>query len=92
MFGNLFRNKDKFKLMINFGSGAEFDRTIEISNACTDDLKDRTPQDFYGMSKKIITNESKIDFIAEDLIFGAIVGPTFCELIISKPEIPFDSK
>ena len=57
MFGNLLRNRNKFKLMINFGSGAEFDRTLEISNACTDDLKDRTPQDFYGMSKKIITNE-----------------------------------
>ena len=54
MFENLIANRDKFKFMINFGSGAEFDRSLEIKNATEEEVLEKTPSDFYGFSKNLI--------------------------------------
>jgi len=55
MFRNFLINKDKFDGLIHFGSGAEFDRRTNISLA--KENTDANPIDYYGLSKKIISNE-----------------------------------
>jgi nucleoside-diphosphate-sugar epimerase len=57
MFDNLSRHSDKFKMMINFGSGAEFDRQLAIYNASEDLIYKRLPNDYYGLSKNLITKK-----------------------------------
>jgi GDP-L-fucose synthase len=54
MFYNLLEHQDKFNKLINFGSGAELDRTnnIDLINSY---YKDCYPLDYYGMAKNIIT-------------------------------------
>ena len=54
MFENLAANRDKFKFMINIGSGASFDRSLEIECVKEEGVLDRTPSDFYGFSKNVI--------------------------------------
>jgi GDP-L-fucose synthase len=54
MFYNLLRNKNRFNKLINIASGAEFDRTQNISPVWTEGRK-RFPTDPYGMSKSIIS-------------------------------------
>ena len=69
MFHNLLVNKDKFKALIHFGSGAEFDRRADISLAKEGD--ESNPIDYYGLSKKIINREIiKIDNFYNLRIFG----------------------
>jgi len=43
--------------MINFGSGAEFDRSRQIDNVEEDEIYERWPSDYYGQSKNLITRE-----------------------------------
>lgn len=57
MFRNLSRHSGQYKLMINFGSGAEFDRSKQIENMREDEIYERRPSDFYGLSKNLITRE-----------------------------------
>tara|TARA_R110000824_G_scaffold233766_2_gene422102 strand:+ start:2273 stop:3118 length:846 start_codon:yes stop_codon:yes gene_type:complete len=57
MFGNLVKHRDKYDLMINFGSGAEFDRRKNIIKASEMELTFSWPGDYYGLSKRIITEE-----------------------------------
>lgn len=52
MHFNILRNQKSFGKYISFGSGAEFDRDLDIDNFTH--AKDRYPTDYYGMSKKII--------------------------------------
>ena len=54
MFNNLAVNSHQFKLMINVGSGAAFDRTK--SNLFTREARiwERNPRDYYGLSKNLI--------------------------------------
>jgi hypothetical protein len=47
-------NKNRFGKLINFASGAEFDRMSAI-NSNTNDLNNSYPTDYYGMSKNIIS-------------------------------------
>jgi len=54
MFENLVRHRDKFKFMINFGSGAELDREQGFNNVLENEVIDRLPTDYYGFSKNII--------------------------------------
>lgn len=54
MFFNLLKNKDRFNRLINFASGAEFDRRTEI-NSTKNSLLDSFPIDYYGLSKNIIS-------------------------------------
>jgi nucleoside-diphosphate-sugar epimerase len=51
---NLLYFTDKYELFINFASGAEFDRSINIENAPESFLYQRIPKDYYGLSKNII--------------------------------------
>ena len=61
MHNNLMKNKQHFGRIISFGSGAEFDRTTNISDSSS--LEESLPNDPYGLSKNIIAktslNESK---------------------------------
>ena len=56
IFLNLYGLRDNFKKLINFGSGAEFDRKKPIHNALEKDIRIIKPTDHYGLSKNIIAN------------------------------------
>jgi nucleoside-diphosphate-sugar epimerase len=51
---NLLYFTDKYELFINFASGAEFDKSLNIDNAPESFLYKRIPKDYYGLSKNII--------------------------------------
>jgi UDP-glucose 4-epimerase len=53
IFHNLFRCRYEFGKLINFGSGAEFDRRYSITNATEEDIFLKLPEDHYGLSKNI---------------------------------------
>ena len=57
MYHNLKAHSDKYRLMINFGSGAEFDRGKEISALDEREVLNRWPKDVYGLAKNIITKD-----------------------------------
>jgi GDP-L-fucose synthase len=54
MFFNLLKNQDRFGKLVNFASGAEFDRRTEI-NSIKNYLQKSFPVDCYGLSKNIIS-------------------------------------
>ena len=54
MFENLLDQRRNFSLMINFGSGAEFDRKNNICNFRESRVLDAMPEDFYGLAKNLI--------------------------------------
>jgi len=56
MFFNLYHLRTNFGKLINFGSGAEFDRSLSIDNAKEIDITKIKPKDHYGLSKNIISN------------------------------------
>ncbi|HIL27375.1 MAG TPA: NAD-dependent epimerase/dehydratase family protein [Nitrospinaceae bacterium] len=58
MFENLAKYRKEYKLMINFGSGAESDRTKNIMEKTEEFFLDGAalPRDFYGFSKYVIAN------------------------------------
>lgn len=58
IYENLIKFNDKYKVFINFGSGAEFDRRYDISNVNEYDMFNSVPADFYGLSKNIISKLS----------------------------------
>jgi len=75
MFRNLSRHSGQYKLMINFGSGAEFDRSRQIENMREDEIYNRWPSDYYGQSKNLITREiNKHNNIINLRLFGCF-GP-----------------
>jgi len=57
MFDNLATHSHKFKIMFNFGSGAEFDRNRDIYYEKESSVYDRYPSDYYGLSKNLITRK-----------------------------------
>ena len=57
MFENLIKFENKFKLIINFDSGAIYDRSTDINNRKEDELN-TIPFDYYGFSKYLIYNRS----------------------------------
>ena len=57
MFENLFEQRSRYSLMINFGSGAEFDRNNDIKCFTEDRVLDAMPEDFYGLAKNMITRK-----------------------------------
>jgi dTDP-4-dehydrorhamnose reductase len=73
IFFNLMNNRESFKKMINFSSGAEFDRRKEINNE-TNNLLNSFPVDYYGMSKNIISKLIK-DYPYYNLRLYGIFGP-----------------
>ncbi len=71
MYENLIKFNDRYKIFINFGSGAEFDRRYDISNVNECDIFNVIPTDFYGLSKNIISKLSMYDNECINLrIFG----------------------
>lgn len=57
MFNNLASFSDKYQFMFNFGSGAEFDRRENILIAKEDQIQNKLPCDYYGLSKNLITRK-----------------------------------
>lgn len=51
IFTNLYAARNRFGRLINFGSGAEFDRRMNITSAREEDIFIRQPVDHYGQSK-----------------------------------------
>jgi len=71
MFRNLSNNSENFKLMINFGSGAELDRSRSITFAKETEIYDRIPSDYYGQAKNLIAREiNKYKNIINLRLFG----------------------
>ena len=71
MYENLIKFNHRYKIFINFGSGAEFDRKQNISNVNEYDMFNIIPTDFYGLSKNVITKLSTHHPIILNLrIFG----------------------
>lgn len=80
MFENLSLFSDKFEMMFNFGSGAEFDRTLDINSAQETLIYERMPSDYYGLaknliSKKIISMNSNIHNLRLFGCFGQFEEP-----------------
>ncbi|MDD3237814.1 MAG: NAD(P)-dependent oxidoreductase [Candidatus Gastranaerophilales bacterium] len=71
MFLNLERNKNHYKKLINFGSGAIYDGSDDISNAVEDSIYKKMPDDEHGFCKytvrKMIDN---LDGFVDLNIFG----------------------
>ena len=55
MFHNLAINRQQFKTLVNFGSGAEYGLNKSIDNVSEDDMLKVVPEEGYGLSKNIIT-------------------------------------
>jgi len=53
MFFNLMRNRNRFDKLINFSTGAEFNRSKDITG--DNDVNNYFPLDIYGLSKNIIS-------------------------------------
>jgi GDP-L-fucose synthase len=53
LFMNLYNNRNWFGKMINLGSGAEFDRTLDINNIDEEEIYNRMPKDSYGFGQNI---------------------------------------
>ncbi len=54
MYKNLANNKDRYKLMFSFCSGAAYDRRAQVDEIQEKEILQRNPTDFYGMAKNII--------------------------------------
>ena len=71
MYENLMKFNHRYKVFINFGSGAEFDRRYDISNVNECNMFNAIPTDFYGLSKNIISKLSVNYYTSLNLrIFG----------------------
>lgn len=54
MFLNLLSNRQHYKTLINFGSGAEFGLDNSIDNCAEDDILNVVPLESYGLGKNIV--------------------------------------
>lgn len=57
IFENLYSCKNLLHKLINFASGAEFDRLTDICSRAEEDIFQRVPKDYYGLSKNIIAKK-----------------------------------
>ncbi len=55
MFTNVVAARPYFGRYINLGSGAEFDRTLNMTDTDEDTILERRPEDGYGLSRNIIS-------------------------------------
>lgn len=60
IFSNLYLLREEVKQVINFGSGAEFDRRFDIYNVDESEIFFRNPKDHYGFSKNIAARTTSI--------------------------------
>lgn len=58
IFENLYYCRHLLHKVINFASGAEFDRETDINLANEEDIFERVPKDYYGLSKNIIAKKT----------------------------------
>lgn len=72
MFENLIHYRDSVKFIFNIASGAEFDRSKEISLAKEDDIFLQTPSDYYGFSKNLISK--RVRQINQNIVNFRIFG------------------
>ena len=72
MFENLMHYRDNVKFIFNIASGAEFDRSKQISLAKEDDIFLQTPSDYYGFSKNLISR--RIRQINQNIVNFRIFG------------------
>jgi UDP-glucose 4-epimerase len=76
IFANLYAARNRFGRLINFGSGAEFDRRMNITSAREEDIFIRQPVDHYGQSKNF---SARLCFDTENFytlrLFG-VFGPS----------------
>ena len=73
MYFALSAQSSKFKKMIYFGSGAEFDKSKPIVNATEDDFGRSIPKNKYGLGKYIMNNDArKSENIYNLRLFGTI--------------------
>jgi nucleoside-diphosphate-sugar epimerase len=72
MFENLMHYRDSVKFIFNIASGAEFDRSKEISLAKEDDIFLQTPSDYYGFSKNLISK--RVRQINQNIVNFRIFG------------------
>ena len=76
MFENLAAHSDQYKLFISFGSGAEYDRRLDIW-MCEETLVDSSsPNDYYGLAKKNISERMKKHANMVNLRLFGCFGPT----------------
>lgn len=96
MFFNLVNNSNSFKKMIFLGSGAEYDKSENISNAKEEDFGKRTPKDDYGFYKyvcsKYIEKSENIICLRIFGIFGKyedyetrFISNILCRIIFDMP-------
>lgn len=71
MFFNLVRNKNYFKKMIHFGSGAEYDKRFPIKKVKEEDFDKKVPADEYGFYKYTCSKYiERVDNVINLRIFG----------------------
>jgi UDP-glucose 4-epimerase len=58
IFYNLEKNNELYGKMYYFGSGAEFDKTIDISSASEEDIGRCIPKNYYGLAKYIMSKQA----------------------------------
>jgi len=96
IFFNIVRNKNKFKKMINFGSGAEYDKSRDIKKVKEIDFEKKIPNDDYGFYKyicsKYIENSQNIYCLRLFGIFGKyedykvkFISNLICKYIYKRP-------
>jgi nucleoside-diphosphate-sugar epimerase len=76
MYKNLISHSDQYKMMFSFGSGAAYDRKVDIDGVTEDELLTRHPKDFYGMAKNVIARHIReyTDNVVNLRLFGCF-GP-----------------
>ena len=96
MFFNIVKNKDKFKKMIHFGSGAEYDKSKDIVSVKESDFGLSIPNDDYGFYKyicsKYIENSENIYCLRIFGVFGKyedfkikFISNLICKYIYKMP-------
>lgn len=58
IFENLYYCRNLLHKVINLASGAEFDRETDIDFVNEEDIFERVPKDYYGLSKNIIAKKA----------------------------------
>lgn len=97
IFTNLYAARNRFGKLINFGSGAEFDRRTSITSAVEEDIFVKQPVDHYGQSKNFA---ARICFNTENFytlrlfgVFGATEpGHRLLKRIIANDTVELEDK
>jgi UDP-glucose 4-epimerase len=97
IFANLYAARKQFGRLLNFGSGAEFDRRVNITSAREEDIFLRQPVDHYGQSKNFA---ARMCFDTDNFytlrLFG-VFGPTepdrrLLKRVLAKEDMVLEDK